>query len=79
MAFIALVALIPAAFNPAPAAAAGSATGSAIVVPLCSGALLGAAGTIPLRPALPPARDGQGCCAKGCHAGSSRKRGNCHN
>ncbi len=71
---IALAALIPAAFNPAPAAAAGS----SIVVPLCDGTLSGSSISIPIRPALPPARDGQGCCAKGCHTGSSRKRGNCH-
>ena len=72
IAAVALAALVPAAFNPAPAAAAGS-----ITVPLCDGTL-GATVTIPLRPGLPPARDGKGCCAKGCHTGSSRKRGQCH-
>ena len=50
-----------------------------ILVPVCSGADLGRTVTIPLRPVLPPDQGGKGCCAKGCHAGSSRKRGTCHN
>lgn len=72
LALFALFAMVPAAINPAPAAA--SARGS-LVVPLCVGAEQGRSIAIPLVPAGPPARDGEGCCAKGCHTGSSRKRG----
>lgn len=72
-ALFALVAMIPAAFNPVPARAGGA----GIVVALCSGAETGRTVTIPVKPQLPPAQDGNGCCAKGCHSSSSRKRGQC--
>lgn len=74
-ALFALAAMIPAAFNPVPARAGGG----GLVVALCSGTETGLTVTIPLRPTLPPSQDGKGCCAKGCHSGSSRKRGTCHN
>ena len=67
----AALALIPAAFNPNPARAG-------IVVPLCIDGKQGQSVTIPM-PASPFQREDAGCCAKGCHAGSSRKRGSCHN
>ena len=70
LAAFALIGLIPAAFNPAPQANARS-----IAVPLCIGSDSSAKVIIPLLPAGPPSRDGSGCCAKGCHTGSSRKRG----
>ncbi|MFA7585773.1 MAG: hypothetical protein WCY11_06190 [Novosphingobium sp.] len=73
-ALIGLAALIPAAFNPAPSAAAAG----GLVVPLCIGGESGRVVVIPVMPPEPPRRDGEGCCAKGCHTGSSRKRGSCH-
>ena len=66
----ALVALLPAALNAAPA----SARAGGVAVPLCTGD--GAARTVRLplgRPDIPGA-DMPGCCAKGCQSGGARKR-----
>lgn len=65
-----LLALIPAAFNPAP----GKASPTGMVVPICRDGKAAGSIIVPLEPQLPPARDGEGCCVKGCHGGSSRKR-----
>lgn len=62
----ALLALLPAAVN---AAALPPREGQTIA--LCTGD--GVTRTVPLPGA--PRDDGQGHCAKGCHAGCSRKRG----
>ncbi len=67
----AFAALLPAAVNPAPAAAS-------VNVPVCSGADQAKAVTIPLTPAEPGRRDDGNCWIKGCHTGSTRKRGACH-
>lgn len=64
-----IAALLPVAFNVAPAAAA-----NVLIVPVCTGD-----GQVHLmrlpgdNPPL-PGKDGAGCCAKGCHSGGSRKR-----
>lgn len=72
---LALVALVPAAVNPALAARPGM-----LAVPLCTGDGSVRTVSVPMRPVLPGApENGEGCCAKGCHSGSSRKRGSCHN
>ena len=72
IALFAMFALIPAAFNPQPAAAQ-------IAVLVCVDGKDGGTITIPLRPASPLRGEGEGCCVKGCHAGPSRKRGSsCH-
>jgi hypothetical protein len=70
-----LAAMIPAAFNTAPAAAARM-----LNLPVCDGSgvtrmVQVPVGGTPLRP-----RQGDaGCCVKGCHSPSSRKRGSgCH-
>lgn len=71
-----LLAIIPAALNTTPAAAAGG----SLTVPLCTGDGQVLMVTVPLeRPGI-PGGDTSGCCAKGCHSGSSRKRGagSCH-
>jgi len=65
-----LLALAPAALNPAPA----SASGAGLVVALCRDGKASGTITLPLGSQFPPARDGEGCCVKGCHAGSNRKR-----
>lgn len=62
---LALAALLPAALNPALLDGGGSLAAS-----LCGS---GATISIPLRSA-PPDPQGNACCAKGCHAGESRKR-----
>ena len=61
-----LVALLPAAFGPVTGLA------SPLVAFLCSGDGHSRSITLPLKPALPGNSDL--CCAKGCHAGSSKKR-----
>jgi len=68
---LALAALIPAAFNP------GVAQARMVTVSLCAGDGTARTATIPLGPARPGSGE-DGCCAKGCHSGSTRKRGNCH-
>jgi len=64
-----LFALVPAAFAPA---ASGQTAGNHLLAALCTGDGQSRSITIPLKPAL-PGSNGM-CCAKGCHAGSSRKR-----
>lgn len=72
-----LLALIPAALNTTPA----SAQGGMITVPICTGDGQVHLVTMPLgrsgAPAIPGSGD-SGCCVKGCHGGSSRKRSSCH-
>jgi hypothetical protein len=63
-----LLALVPAGLNAAAPAA------MTLAVPGCEGAVH--AIVIPLRPGAPASGD-QPCCAKACHAGSSRKRFPC--
>jgi hypothetical protein len=67
----ALVALLPAAMNAAPAAAS-------VNVTLCSGTGQARSVSVPVSPGAPARQGDDGCCVKGCHAGSSRKRGACH-
>lgn len=64
---LAFVALIPAAFNGAVAAA------GTIMVPLCTGDGQVHMVPIPKGPQLPGEDQGT-CCVKGCHAGSCRKK-----
>lgn len=64
----ALAALVPAALAPSPAMASAS-----LSVVLCNGQADAPVLRIPLRRA-PLRGDDGGCCAKGCHAGCSRKR-----
>jgi hypothetical protein len=64
---MALVALIPAAFIVAPAAA------HTLIVPLCTGDGAARSLTLPLPQNAPSGRDDAGCCAKGCHTGSRKK------
>lgn len=64
---IALVALVPAALNTAPAAARG------LAVPLCGGDGGPRTITLPLPAGEIPGKEAPGCCAKGCHTGSRRK------
>ncbi|MBW8783067.1 MAG: hypothetical protein JF593_00240 [Novosphingobium sp.] len=67
-----LAALIPAFAN------AGTLTsGASLIVALCTGDGAHRKITVPLSEPLPLPAGTQGCCAKGCHAGSSRKRANC--
>lgn len=63
-----LLALLPAALNySAPAAAGG------LLMPLCTGDGQVRLVEVPGSPKTPANGEG-GCCAKGCHSGSSRKR-----
>jgi hypothetical protein len=66
---LALVALVPAAFNAsaAPAAAPG------LAVPICSGSGPSRAIELPL-PGKPAREQDNPCCVKGCHSGSNRKK-----
>jgi len=64
---IGILALVPAAFNIAPAAAQG------IVVPLCSGDGVTRSVTVPMPGNELPGKEAPGCCAKGCHTGSRKK------
>lgn len=59
----ALIAMIPAGCNIAPAAAHG------LAVPLCGGGSV----TIPTGQNEIPGKDVPGCCAKGCHSSQRRK------
>lgn len=62
----ALVAMVPASLNAAPASQL------AIATPACAGGERTI--IIPMQPGAPVRPDGQPCCAKGCHAECSRKR-----
>lgn len=65
LALLGTLALLPAMIGPLEAQARG------IVAPLCGGGAV----TVPETPPDTPPGPAQGpCCAKGCHAGSSRKR-----
>ena len=64
---LALIALIPAAFN------VTAATAGTIMVPLCTGDGQVHMVPIPGAPQLPGENPGS-CCVKGCHAGSCRKK-----
>lgn len=63
-----LVALLPAALNLSAPAAAGP-----LMMPLCSGDGQVRMVEVPGAPKSPAGSD-NGCCAKGCHSSSSRKR-----
>lgn len=65
---LALVALIPAAFN------LSAVAGATVLVPLCTGD--GQVHMVPLPSGQPrlPGDDKGACCVKGCHAGSCRKK-----
>lgn len=73
VALFALVAMIPAALNAAPAAA--SAGRGALALPLCTGDGVARTITVPVGGGGVPGREPPGCCVKGCHGGSARKRG----
>jgi hypothetical protein len=65
---LALAGMLPAALGATPA------PGRSLLVPVCSGDGSTRMVPVPLdRPAL-PGSDPSGCCVKGCHASSSRKR-----
>jgi hypothetical protein len=72
-ALFALLALVPAAVRAAVPLPAG-----ALTVALCTGDGSARTITLPAGPADPLRPAGEGCCAKGCHAGGSRKRATCH-
>lgn len=70
-----LLAMLPAMANTVPARAAGM-----LSLPVCSGDGVARTVDVPV-PASPvrPSQGDSGCCVKGCHAPSSRKRGQaCH-
>lgn len=75
IALFGLIAMIPAALGTSPASAAGS-----LAVPLCTGDGQVLMVNVPIRSSDVPGGQTSGCCAKGCHASSSRKRGaaSCH-
>jgi len=66
-ALFALAALIPAAFNTAPASA------RPLVAALCTGDGAARSMNLPVGGDGPPGKEAPGCCAKACHTGS-RKR-----
>ena len=65
-----IIAMVPAAFNVAPASANGR-----IMAALCTGDGITRSISIPIQRGI-PSNDPPGCCVKGCHS-SSRKRGCC--
>ncbi len=66
-----LLSLLPAALNLSVPAA-----GASLVVPFCTGDGQVHSVQVPLGGPQVPGKDNSGtCCAKGCHSGSSRKRG----
>jgi hypothetical protein len=64
-----MLAMVPAALNPALAASPAALT---LTVPSCAG--MARVVTLPLNPGGPAPAEQQPCCNKGCHGGSSRKR-----
>ena len=64
-----LIALIPAALNASSAQAGGF-----ITMPLCTGDGQVRSVTVPIGQDQGPMPPGEGCCAKGCHTGGSRKK-----
>lgn len=64
LALLGTLALVPAMVGPLEAEA------RTLVAPLCNGGAM----AIPAVPDGPPGPPQGPCCAKGCHAGSSRKR-----
>lgn len=71
VALIGLFALMPVAIHPAQAAASHPRSMTSLV---CSGDGLTRRMAIPVNGDQPPSKDDRPCSAKGCHAGSSRKR-----
>lgn len=66
-----ILALVPAAFNVAPAGA------HSITVALCTGDGVARTMTVPVPGRTgPPGREEPGCCTKACHTGS-RKKSHC--
>lgn len=68
LASLCLLAMTPAALNVAPAQA------QSLTMPLCSGDGVVRTVTVPVGPSQLPGHEPPGCCVKGCHSGSSRKR-----
>lgn len=66
--FIALVALFPAAANPALAVSQDD----GVTLALCGGK---GAIRVPVKPQPLPGGDNSACCEKACHSSGSRKRG----
>lgn len=66
----ALAALVPAALNATPAAG----TQRSLLVPVCNGSGAVHMVRVPLGDPALPGSSGEGCCAKACHTGGSRKR-----
>jgi len=66
-ALLGIVALVPAAFNIAPANA------RRLSVPLCAGDGLVRTVTVPVSDGEVPGKEAPGCCAKACHTGSRKK------
>lgn len=70
IALFALVAMVPAVFNVAPAAARGS-----IVAAICSGDGITRTVSVPVGPQDVPGKQTPGCCVKGCHGGERKRTG----
>jgi hypothetical protein len=68
-ALFALVVLVPAALNAAPAA-----PGHSLLTPVCTGDGQVRTIRIPLDKPQLPGSDPSGCCVKSCHAPGARKR-----
>jgi hypothetical protein len=66
-----IFAMLPAALNTSPAAAAAR---SSLAVPLCTGDGVARVVTVPVGSQDVPGRAVPGCCVKGCQSGE-RKRG----
>jgi hypothetical protein len=62
-----LLAMLPAVMGTAPA-------GASMLVPICSGDGVTRTISVPVGEQGPPGQQQPGCCVKGCHAGSSRKK-----
>ena len=63
-----LIAMTPAVINAAPA------LGTVITMRMCNSAGETVEVSVPGQPQLPRRTGDEGCCVKGCHGGSSRKR-----
>ena len=68
LAAFSLCSMLPAVVNATPLA------GNALMVPLCTSDGRTVTVIVPGQPQLPRRSGDDGCCVKGCHGGSSRKR-----
>lgn len=68
LAIFSLGSMLPAVVNATPLA------GTALIVPLCTSDGRTVSVIVPGQPQLPRRSGDEGCCVKGCHGGSSRKR-----